>query len=109
LKTKPGCAIAVVLAAEGYPESAKKGVPIGIGETSSTVIHAGTQEKNGAWVTAGGRVLNLCATAADLAAARNLVEHDLEAVTWPGRQVRRDIGLRALRHAEAGKGVQDPW
>lgn len=109
LKLRPGCAISTVLAAEGYPESAKKGVPIALGKTVSTVIHAGTRLQEGRWVTHGGRVLNLCATAADLAAARALVERDLDAVTWPGRQVRRDIGLRALSHDQAGKGVRDPW
>ena len=109
LKTRSGCAISVVLAAEGYPESAKKGVPITVGKTASTLVHAGTRLQDGGWVTSGGRVLNLCATAADLGAARAVVDRDLDSVTWPGRQVRRDIGLRALRHAEAGKGVQDPW
>ena len=44
-----------------------------------------------------------------LAAARAAVEVDLARVGWPGMQVRRDIGLRALLHAEAGKGVQDGW
>ena len=34
LKLKPGCAITVVLAAENYPEGAKKGVPIALGETA---------------------------------------------------------------------------
>ena len=36
-------------------------------------------------------------------------EADLARVGWPGMQVRRDIGLRALRHAAARKGVQDGW
>jgi hypothetical protein len=30
-------------------------------------------------------------------------------VGWPGMQARRDIGLKALAHAQAGKTVQDPW
>ncbi len=109
LRTRPGCAIAVVLAAEGYPESARKGVAIALGPTASTVVHAGTRLLDGRWTTDGGRVLNLCASAPDLAAARAAVARDLDAVSWPGRQVRSDIGLKALRHAEAGKGVEDPW
>jgi len=108
-KLRPGCAIAVVLAAEGYPETAKKGVPIQLGPSPVAVIHAGTKRVDGQWQTHGGRVLNLAAQAADLAAARALVETALPAVSWPGMQYRRDIGLRALKHAQAGKGVQDPW
>jgi len=109
LKLHPGCAITVVLAAEGYPETAKKNVPITIGNSGVTVIHAGTKKQNGQWLTNGGRVLNLATLAADLAAARSRIESALPEVTWPGMQLRRDIGLRALKHAQAGKGVQDAW
>jgi phosphoribosylamine-glycine ligase len=109
LKLKPHTAIAVVLAAEDYPEGAKKGVPIVIGTPAVTVIHAGTRKQAGQWLTNGGRVLNLATSAPDLAAARAAIEAALPQVNWPGRQVRRDIGLKALEHAQAGKTVQDSW
>ena len=110
LAIRPGCAIAVVLAAEGYPETAKHGVAISLGATAAAkVIHAGTRKRDGVWCTDGGRVLNLVAVAADLAAARAAVAAALPAVTWPGMQVRRDIGLRALNHARAGRTVLDPF
>jgi phosphoribosylamine---glycine ligase len=109
LKLKPHTAIAVVLAAEDYPEGAKKGVPITLGSPQVTLIHAGTRRQDGRWLTNGGRVMNLATSAPDLASARAAIEAALLQVTWPGRQVRRDIGLKALRHAEAGKTVQDPW
>ena len=109
LKLKPHTAITVVLAAEDYPAGAKKGVPITIGSTAVTVIHAGTRKEGGQWLTNGGRVLNLATSAPDLAAARAAIEAALPAVTWPGRQVRHDIGLKALKHAEAGRTVTDPW
>jgi len=109
LNLKEGCAITVVLAAEDYPEGARKGVPITIGQCGVTVIHAGTKKVDGQWVTNGGRVMNLATSAADLAAARAAIEQALPAVNWPGMQVRRDIGLKALRHAQAGKGIGDPW
>jgi len=111
LALRPGCAIAVVLAAEGYPESAKKGVAIELAEPcGATVIHAGTRRReDGAWLTDGGRVLALVATAADLAQARERAESALLRVGWPGMQVRHDIGLRALNHARAGRGVNDPF
>ena len=109
LAFKEGCAITVVLAAEGYPEGAKKGVPITIRSPRCTVIHAGTRRVDGQWTTQGGRVLNLTALAPDLAAARAAVARDLEEVAWPGMQCRRDIGLRAQKHADAGRTVQDSW
>ncbi|NWJ39949.1 MAG: phosphoribosylamine--glycine ligase [Geothrix sp.] len=109
LKLKPHTAIAVVLAAEDYPEGARKGVSITIGNPQATLIHAGTRKQDGQWLTNGGRVLNLATSAPDLAAARAVIEASLPEVHWPGMQVRRDIGLKALRHAEAGRTVQDPW
>ena len=109
VKLHAGCAITVVLAAEGYPETAKKGVPIHLGHPGLTVIHGGTQRVGEQWVTNGGRVLNLTTKAPDLGAARALVEAALPEVSWPGMQFRRDIGLRALKHAQAGKGVLDAW
>ena len=109
LKLKPHTAITVVLAAEDYPEGAKKGVPITILSPAVTVIHAGTRKEDGQWLTNGGRVLNLATSAPDLATARAAIEAALPQVHWPGMQVRRDIGLKALKHAEAGKTVQDPW
>ena len=109
LKVKPHTAITVVLAAEDYPEGAKKGVLITIGAPAVTVIHAGTRKQDGQWLTNGGRVLNLATSAPDLATARAAIEAALPQVTWPGMQVRRDIGLKALNHALAGKTVQDPW
>jgi len=109
LKLKPHTAITVVLAAEDYPEGAKRGVPITIGAPGVTLIHAGTRKQDGHWLTNGGRVMNLATSAPSLAAARAAIEAALPQITWPGMQVRRDIGLKALMHAEAGRTVQDPW
>jgi phosphoribosylamine--glycine ligase len=108
LALRDGCAIAVVLAAEGYPESVKKDVPITLGDPGATVIHAGTRRgTDGAWLTNGGRVLDLVAMAPDLAQARERIEAALTQVGWPGMQVRHDIGLRALNHARAGRIVSE--
>ncbi len=109
VKLHPGCAITVVLAAEGYPGAPKKGVPIEVGTPAVTVIHAGTQKVNGQWVTNGGRVMNLSTHAGSLASARERLLEGFESVHWPGMQYRTDIGLRALHHAQAGKTVRDPW
>ena len=109
VKLNPGCAICVVLAAEGYPEAPKIGVPIEVGTPSLTVIHAGTKKVDGRWVTQGGRVINLCTHAGSLASARARLVDGLESIHWPGMQYRKDIGLRALRHAEAGRTIRDAW
>ncbi|MBL0313487.1 MAG: phosphoribosylamine--glycine ligase [Holophagaceae bacterium] len=109
VKLNPGCAISVVLAAEGYPDAPRKGVPIDVGTPSVTVIHAGTKMINGRWVTNGGRVINLSTHAGNLASARQRIEEGLESIHWVGMQYRKDIGLRALQHAEAGRSVRDPW
>jgi phosphoribosylamine--glycine ligase len=109
LRIKAGCAITVVLAAEDYPAGAKKGVLITLEKPACTVIHAGTKQQDGRWVTNGGRVLNLVTIAEDLSAARAAVAAELAQVNWPGMQVRRDIGLKALNHANQGKSVEEPW
>jgi len=108
---KAGCAIAVVLAAEGYPDEPRKGVAITLGDPAGCkVVHAGTRrDPDGAWRTNGGRVLDLVAVAPDLATARARVAAALAEVHWPGMQVRRDIGLRSLEHALAGKTIGDPF
>jgi len=110
LACRPGCAISVVLAAEGYPETARKDVPITLGQPEGVaVIHAGTRRTPSGWVTSGGRVLNLATLAPELGEARARVEAALAQVHWPGMQVRRDIGLRALNHALAGRTIEAPF
>jgi phosphoribosylamine--glycine ligase len=111
LGLRDGCAIAVVLAAAGYPEAPRKGDPITLAVPGDiTVIHAGTRHaSDGTWTTQGGRVLGLVACAPDLAQARDKVAAALEQVRWAGLQARRDIGLRALNHARAGRTVNDAF
>lgn len=111
LAVREGCAIAVVLAAEGYPETAKKGVHIHLAPPEGvTVIHAGTRRRpDGDWETNGGRVLGLVTVAPDLAQARERIAGALPQVHWEGMQARADIGLRALNHALAGRTVADAW
>ena len=60
------------------------------------VTHAGTAEHDGRLVTAGGRVLNVTALGADTAAAREAAYAAADLITFEGRQLRRDIALRAV-------------
>ncbi len=94
-------ALTVVMAAQGYPAGYEKGSVIkgldGCGEDSShMVFHAGTAERDGAIVAAGGRVLNVTARGAHLAEARDRAYGMVDRIDWPEGFCRRDIGWRAL-------------
>jgi phosphoribosylamine--glycine ligase len=94
-------ALTVVLAAEGYPGAPRTGVPLGNleglpADSCRMLFHAGTAERDGRIVVAGGRVLNATGRGATLREARGRAYALAEAALWPGGFFRRDIGWRAL-------------
>jgi phosphoribosylamine--glycine ligase len=93
-------AVSVVLASGGYPESASRGDVIGgldAVPADVEVTHAGTGPgPGGAIVTAGGRVLNVTALGHGPGAARDAAYAAADLITFEGRQLRRDIALRAV-------------
>ncbi|HNQ48092.1 MAG TPA: phosphoribosylamine--glycine ligase [Hydrogenophilus thermoluteolus] len=100
-------ALAVVLAAQGYPNAPKKGdpimglpkepTPLAINDDSVLIFHAGTaQRDDGTLVTAGGRVLAVTALGDSVAAAQQRAYAVAEQIRFPGKQIRRDIGHRAI-------------
>ncbi len=99
----PGTSVCVVLAAGGYPGKARSGdfisgiPPVDAQDpnTSVLVFHAGTAMKDNRLVTAGGRVLGVTAVGSDLAHARARAYAAADAIVFEGKQLRRDIGLRA--------------
>lgn len=97
-----GAAVTVVLAAENYPQRPRTGdVITGAGDAATDdpaiVLHAGTTLRaDGALVSAGGRVLNIVGTGADLAAAREAAYDRLAGIKLPGSHYRSDIGLSAV-------------
>jgi phosphoribosylamine--glycine ligase len=98
----PDAAIAVVMAARGYPGAPGTGGEIrGLDRAAAVpnvqVFHAGTRAEGGRIVAAGGRVLTVCATGRTLAEARDAAYAAVDAIDWPGGFCRRDIGHRALR------------
>jgi phosphoribosylamine--glycine ligase len=101
LEWDPRWAVTVVLASAGYPASASAGDPIeGLDEAARAgveVTHAGTaRTPDGAIVTAGGRVLNVTGMGDGPGAARDAAYAAADLITFEGRQLRRDIALRAV-------------
>lgn len=98
----PDAAIAVVLAARGYPGTPETGSEIrGLDRATAVpnvqVFHAGTRAQDGRIVAAGGRVLSIGATGKTLTEARDAAYAAVDAIDWPEGFCRRDIGYRALR------------
>ena len=90
-----------MLASAGYPAGSSSGDVIsGLDAVSDGVYvtHAGTaRDHNGAVVTAGGRVLSVTALGRDAAGARASAYAAADMIQFDGKQVRRDIALRAVR------------
>jgi phosphoribosylamine--glycine ligase len=97
--TKSGAALAVVMAAEGYPAKPAIGDRIEGLEAElaagAFVFHAGTATDGDGVVTAGGRVLAVGAYAASFAAARVVAYRTVSRIHWRGEHHRKDIGHRA--------------
>ncbi|HEX6687270.1 MAG TPA: phosphoribosylamine--glycine ligase [Solirubrobacterales bacterium] len=92
-------AVTLVLASAGYPESSSKGDAIrGLAAAAelAEVTHAGTAERAGEIVTAGGRVLNLTALGPTPAAARDRAYDAAGRISFDGMQIRSDIAARAV-------------
>jgi phosphoribosylamine--glycine ligase len=96
LRWRAGAAVAVVVAAQGYPGAPRTGdVVHGLPEASALgvdVIHAGTAPgADGQVVTSGGRVLAVTAVGADVADARARAYAGVDAIRIDGSQHRTDI------------------
>jgi phosphoribosylamine--glycine ligase len=92
-------AVTLVLASAGYPESSSKGDVISGLEAAAElaeVTHAGTAERDGEIVTAGGRVLNVTGLGPTPAAARDRAYDAAGRISFAGMQIRTDIAARAV-------------
>ncbi len=101
LRFKKEAAACVVLASPGYPGKPRTGERIRGLEDAATlpgveIFHAGTAERDEEIFSAGGRVLNVCATGPGLVEALKRTYHAVSAVDWPSKVYRRDIGRRVL-------------
>nr|WP_246505701.1 phosphoribosylamine--glycine ligase [Coralloluteibacterium stylophorae] len=96
----PRPSLGVVLAASPYPATPRTGDRIrGLDAATAAdakVFHAGTALRDGAVVTAGGRVLTACALGNDIAQAQRNAYALVERIAWDGEFHRTDIGWRAI-------------
>jgi phosphoribosylamine--glycine ligase len=92
-------ALGVVMAAAGYPENPRKGDEIsGLPRAGEDfhVFHAGTEFAGGKVVVNGGRVLCVTALGDTVRVAQRRAYEIAEGIQFEGRQMRRDIGFRAI-------------
>jgi phosphoribosylamine--glycine ligase len=107
LSWKKEAAACVVVAAEGYPGEYQTGHPISIDppkDPSVILFHAGTAKKDGKLVTAGGRVINVCAHDASLSEALRKIYETVPKIRFQGARSRTDIGYRALEQRKHAVG-----
>jgi phosphoribosylamine--glycine ligase len=94
-------ALAVVMAAKGYPGTYVRGTAIeGLDEAAQIdgveIFHAGTRAEGGRLLANGGRVLNVCAPGRTVADAQARAYAAVDKIRWPEGFCRRDIGWRAI-------------
>lgn len=98
-------ALGVVLAAGGYPDAYRKGdVIFGLNKKESgdsKIFYAGATEKDGNAVTAGGRVLCVCALGNSVTEAQAHTYALVKQVSWKDMYYRTDIGYRAIAREKA--------
>ncbi|HEY8134549.1 MAG TPA: phosphoribosylamine--glycine ligase [Candidatus Limnocylindrales bacterium] len=110
LPVHPLATVALVLAADGYPETARRGDVIRGIEAAraggALVFGAGVaRDDDGELVTAGGRVLTVVGTGADVAAAADAAYAAADLIDYAAKWSRRDIGRALEASAVAGPGV----
>jgi phosphoribosylamine---glycine ligase len=101
-KWSQDASVCVVMASGGYPGTFEVGKKIsGLDEAGTVdgvkVFHAGTSKRDGAFYTAGGRVLGVSARGADLETAVSRAYEACEKIRFDGAHYRKDIAGRALK------------
>ena len=94
-------AVAVVMAAKGYPGDYGKGSVIEGLEAAAEIegveiFHAGTKTDGARILANGGRVLNVCARGKSVTEAQARAYAAVDRIRWPEGFCRRDIGFRAV-------------
>ncbi len=108
LRWRDEAALTVVLAAEGYPGTPRKGTEIkGLAEAAKVegveIFQAGTRLEGGRLLADGGRVLNVAARGATVGEAQARAYRAIGKIDWPGGFCRKDIGWRAIERETAAR------
>jgi phosphoribosylamine--glycine ligase len=105
VKWDPRPSLGVVMAAENYPGTPRIGDVINTIEApdldDTKVFHAGTKVEGEHVVTAGGRVLCVCALGDTVAEAQRSAYDAVAGISWHGEFHRHDIGWRAIEREKA--------
>ncbi|MDP9330946.1 MAG: phosphoribosylamine--glycine ligase [Actinomycetota bacterium] len=104
----PDACVSVVLASGGYPGAYETGFAIegledAAGVDGVEVFHAGTIERDGKVVTAGGRVLAVSALASTMAEARARAYEACDRISFQGKRYRMDIAAHAAADEEVAR------
>ncbi len=108
LEVSDETAVAVVVAAPGYPADVQPGAHVSgleLARTSAEIYSAGLALLSSGYAAVGGRVLTVVGRGADLATARTYAYRAVDALAFEGMQVRRDIGAVASTYAAAGVDI----
>lgn len=106
-----GVAVAVVLASRGYPQAPETGdeiVGLDAAAQDALVFHAGTAERDGRLVTAGGRVMTVVGRGPDVAAARMRAYRAAKRILFAGMRYRWDIGATVASAARKTETLTTP-
>ena len=103
----PRAALGVVMAAEGYPDTVRKGDRIdGLARAAALpgkIFFAGARADGEHVLTDGGRVLCAVGLGATVTAAQQQAYALVDSVSWRGAKFRRDIGFRAIAREQPGR------
>jgi phosphoribosylamine--glycine ligase len=102
VRMRDDASVGVVLASEGYPPAPSRrgdvvsGIEAALLVDGVEVFHSGTKRDGDDFVTDGGRVLTVVATAPSIKEARDRAYDAAAKISWPGLHYRRDIASQAL-------------
>ncbi len=98
VKFSSGAAACVVMASSGYPQKYESGFELNIDDSVADKVYvAGAKIEDGILKTAGGRVLGVTDTAADLKTALDKAYENVKKVNFANAFYRKDIGAKALK------------